>query len=245
MEAVRPQVDASVLELLKTRTFRAADFHETHRGQCRVLPPLTYALAGSAPIFAQRVAPIVENVAKMLATSSPRILRVPTPLTQTNRSAGRVLIKRRIAPRRTPELVVSKACLMCGEPLSSRRRSYCDVCVKQVRNEKLPRLLAAGASAIARLAAEGRDPAHGGEAARKRGASNMRRMRETAEWDRTHPERPDSEHFKREILPQLQSVPLRAMMKLTGLSLRYCSLIRRGLYVPHPRHWTVLMELGA
>jgi hypothetical protein len=29
------------------------------------------------------------------------------------------------------------------------------------------------------------------------------------------------------------------MMQATGLSLRYCSLIRRG-YVPHPMHWESL-----
>lgn len=38
----------------------------------------------------------------------------------------------------------------------------------------------------------------------------------------------------------LQGVPLSAMMRATGLSLRYCSLIRRGLAVPHPRHWAAL-----
>jgi hypothetical protein len=119
---------------------------------------------------------------------------------------------------------------------------YCDECVKKVRKEKLPILLAAGSSAIARLAAEGRDPAHGGEAARKRGASNVRRMREADAWNRAHSEHPDPEQFKREILPRLQSASLREIMKVTGLSLRYCSLIRRGLYTPHPRHWEALRK---
>jgi CRISPR-associated endonuclease Cas1 len=243
MEAVRPQVDAFLLELLKSRTFRAADFHETPRGQCRVLPPLTHPLAESAPILARRVAPVVEAAAKMLAASSPQIVRIPTPLTQWNRSAGRVLFKRRIATRRTPELVVAKACLMCGETLSSRRRSYCDECVKQVRNEKLPRLLAAGASAIARLAAEGRDPAHGGLAARKRAETIRKRMREASEWARNHHGVPDREYFRREVLPRLQRLTVRQIMESTGLSLRYCSVIRRGLYIPHPRHWESLKSI--
>lgn len=33
-------------------------------------------------------------------------------------------------------------------------------------------------------------------------------------------------------------------MEATALSLRYCSLIRRGLQVPHPRHWGALAQLG-
>jgi hypothetical protein len=28
-------------------------------------------------------------------------------------------------------------------------------------------------------------------------------------------------------------------MQATGLSLRYCWLIRRGERIPHPRHWAV------
>ncbi len=33
------------------------------------------------------------------------------------------------------------------------------------------------------------------------------------------------------------------MAEATGLTCAYCSMIRRGLYVPHPRHWGVLREL--
>lgn len=96
---------------------------------------------------------------------------------------------------------------------------------------------AGGPARLALLRAEGRDPARGGKAARKRGESIAKRNREAAEWDRAHSKRPVPELFRREILPWLQGVPVEQIMKVTGLSLRYCSLIRRGLYVPHPRHW--------
>jgi hypothetical protein len=235
-----------VLDLLKTRNFRAADFHETVRGQCRLLPPLTHTLAQTSPIWERQIDPVVETVARMLASSHPRIARIATPLTEINRSAGRALIRRGFSSSKAPpsRLSITKTCQMCGRDLLSKRRSYCDECVKQVRNEKLPRLLAAGASAIARLAAEGRDPAHGGEAARKRGASITRRMREAQEWDQVHRGSPDPHQFQQEILPGLKEAPLRRIMRATGLSLRYCSLIRRGLYVPHPRHWGALARLG-
>jgi hypothetical protein len=49
--------------------------------------------------------------------------------------------------------------------------------------------------------------------------------------------------FKREILPLIQEVPLRRLVEATGLSLRYCSLIRRDEKVPHPRHWEALREV--
>jgi hypothetical protein len=55
----------------------------------------------------------------------------------------------------------------------------------------------------------------------------------------------DPELFRREILPLLQAVPLRRLVAETGLSLRYCSLIRRGERVPHLRYWLPLREAGS
>jgi hypothetical protein len=51
---------------------------------------------------------------------------------------------------------------------------------------------------------------------------------QAAEWEWTHPVLADPEVFRREILPLLQGVPLGTLVKAAGLSLRYCSLIRRG-----------------
>lgn len=132
---------------------------------------------------------------------------------------------------------------MCGEILPSPGRFYCDDCRPVLKTESLAKFQASGPAALARLMAEGRDPTHGGEAARKRAASLARRQREAAEWEHTNL-RQDRERFARTILPNLQSVPIRRMAKATGLSVRYCSLIRRGLYVPHPRHWEALERVS-
>ena len=48
MEAVRPDVDSYVLDLIGETTFSRDDFHETRSGGCRILPPLTHELAGGA-----------------------------------------------------------------------------------------------------------------------------------------------------------------------------------------------------
>jgi hypothetical protein len=76
-----------------------------------------------------------------------------------------------------------------------------------------------------------------------RAASLLRRKWEVAEWDRQH-RRPDPAEFRSEILPRLKTVPLGQMVKATGLSLIYCSLVRRGAYVPHPRHWEILKSIA-
>lgn len=132
---------------------------------------------------------------------------------------------------------------MCGEVLSSPSRSYCDDCLPKANAESLSKFQEAGPATLARLMAQGQDPSHNGAAAHKRAANLARRKREATEWERTHG-LPDPKEFARKILQGIQDVPIEKMAKATGLSMRYCSLIRRGLRVPHPRHWEVLARLG-
>lgn len=99
-------------------------------------------------------------------------------------------------------------------------------------------------SELAAARAVGENLAHSGEAARKRGETQRERAAARLAWEREH-DVEDSEPgvFRRDILPLLQLVPLSAMMKATGLGLRYCSEIRRGLKVPHPMYRDILSVL--
>jgi len=188
---------------------------------------------------------VAEQVAQMFGKLASTPSRVPTRLTQANRSAGRDNLRRRPKRQEAPQLrTLPKACRMCGEILPSPGHLYCDDCRPIVKAENLTRFQASGPATLARLVAEGRDPSHGGNAARKRGAIIARRNREAAEWERTHHGAPDRIEFKRDVLPRIRGVPLNELAKTTGLSLQYCSLIRGGLYVPHPRHWDVFRRLG-
>lgn len=65
-------------------------------------------------------------------------------------------------------------------------------------------------------------------------------MRANREWENSNNPIELNIDFHKEILPSLQALTLSEIMATTGLSLRYCSLIRRGLTVPHPRHWSRL-----
>ena len=49
MEAIRPEVDAAVLDLSASHTFAASDCFETRQGDCRLLSPMTQRLAETAP----------------------------------------------------------------------------------------------------------------------------------------------------------------------------------------------------
>ncbi len=245
MEAVRPEVDAFVLDLLRTHTFGGKDFHETREGVCRILAPLTHHLAERAPEWARAVAPVAEKVAKMLADGSGKRFSVPTVLTQDRRSAGRDGLRR--GPRatvRTTARPLPSACRSCGLVLDTPGRTYCDECLPKDRRGRTAAFSAAGPAGLARLRAQGIDPSQSPKAKRKMGRANARNMREVHAWDREH-ERPDTEIFVREILPGLQGLPLRRLAAATGLSIQHCGLIRRGLRVPHPRHWDGLRRAAA
>lgn len=68
-------------------------------------------------------------------------------------------------------------------------------------------------------------------------------MREKAEWERLHTSQDLQLDFLQDIQPALQCLPLSKIMDAMGLSLRYSSLIRRGLKIPHRRHWAKLAQL--
>ncbi len=72
MEPVRPAVDAWVLNLLANQTFTKEDFFELETGQCRLMPPMTEALARTAPSWARLVLPVAQRVAAgLLANEKP------------------------------------------------------------------------------------------------------------------------------------------------------------------------------
>ncbi len=241
MEAVRPQVDAYLLDQIETRTFSAKDFIETRKGVCRVLAPLTHTLAETTPRWAKAVGPVVENVTAMLASDGSLQLSLPTPLTQSNRSLGRGRVRRNPKRTESSKAKLAPTCATCGGPLPSVDRMVCDDCLPGERERHNVGFVAAGAAGLAKMQAEGRNWMDSEQSRRKLGQSNAKRQRERIEWELTH-EKPDPEVFTREILPMLQTVTLPQMRAATGLSTTMCARIRRG-YVPHPRHWNKLRRL--
>jgi hypothetical protein len=124
-------------------------------------------------------------------------------------------------------------------------RLYCDECLPELRREYSASLAAAGPAGLAELRAQGQDPAHGGEAARKRGVKIAQHKKDTVQWEQRHEFDANPDYFKRNILPRLQGVSLLTIKRATGLSLDYCSKIRRGLRVPHPRYWDLIKTISS
>jgi CRISPR-associated endonuclease Cas1 len=238
MEAARTTVDAYLLALLTQRTLAPTDFIETRRGACRLKPSLAAQLAQTTNVWAHHVAPIVEQTAHTLARASPSRLTLTTPLTRANhRPSNGVSAPRRARQANGTTPVLPASCRDCGTPLPNRRRRYCDPCKTRRFAKTGPRARQTAAGVLAKLRAEQSDPAHGGLAGQIRGRKNSAHQQAVRAWAGPQP---DPETFKTQILPGLQQTPISELVAATGLSSHYCSLIRLGKRVPHPRHWEAL-----
>ncbi len=171
--------------------------------------------------------------------------RLPTRLTGMNRSAGREATKRK-GPKAdsSPGLGVHRACQECGVVLDDSSRKYCDACFPERREAAVAKFASAGPAALAKRRAEGADPAHTSEARRKQALRAAANVRANREWEESNNVIHTKLDFARDIQPRIQGLPLSKIMEATGLSLRYSSLIRRGMKVPHPRHWQALANLS-
>lgn len=238
MEPVRPAVDRFVLELLAARVFSVKDFVETRDGSCRLTPDLARVLANTAPRWAAQVRPVVAHVAIELQ----RRPVTPAAVASRRRSAFPGALQRRTVGGSWPAAPTAPEprCGECGSPISRARYAKCGTCERVRKTPLAPRL--GGIQALARLRAAGSDPAHGGRAGKKRSAIASRRHAEAiAATGRERLTAEERERFNEEVLPGLAAVTLAALSTATSLSKTYCSFIKRGLRVPHPRHWEALL----
>jgi hypothetical protein len=104
-------------------------------------------------------------VAKILAEApGSRVTRVATPLTQeTRRAAQEWKRAHKDHPKReVPRIGVPRyRCKACGKALSNKDRTFCNACLPGFEERQHKVLVEHGQKTLARLRAEGNDPAHG------------------------------------------------------------------------------------
>jgi hypothetical protein len=201
--------------MLATRTFRAADFHETREGVCRLLDPLTHELCEQLPAYAAAVAPIAEKVAHALATSSPGKIALTTPLSRVNVARAQTRGARSRNRRDAEPAPLRRTCQQCGTDLYGSARKLCPTCWPITRNAYL----------IQRNIARTRPP----------GPPKPTAEELSGGWT--------LKGYQTEILPALAGVTLADLERATGLCSASCSRVRRGLQVPNPSHWAALGQL--
>jgi CRISPR-associated endonuclease Cas1 len=233
MEAIRPQVDAYVLDWITREPLRREWFFEHRDGNCRLMAHFASQLAETAPTWAQAIAPIAERVAAMLWETIPgarsRTGSSRTPLTQRHRreakhATGLAILRLPAAPR---------VCRSCGAILRKGRR-HCRKCANATLSNAFPRVMK-----------QGRTVAQRPEATAKRSATQRRNAQALAAWRTTDlPAWLTPQAFAQRVQPRLSSVRTADVARTLKVSESYAARIRSGERAPHPRHWVSLAELS-
>ncbi len=233
MEPIRPDVEAFVLELLGSRTFKKADFAQLPDGHCRLMAPVTHELAEMLPRWGALVAPVAEKVAHSLGDAIAGKYVAVTPLTRRRSREAAAHVKARkaaatrrasaSAPHQRPGAAAKSpaySCPSCGGAVANPRHVRCEDCIAKDPRQA-PTVRASRGQAIS---------------ARKRA------LRERTEAGL--PEHCDRDWYCQEILPQLTNHKLAEIMAAASCSKGYASTIRKGTYVPHVSTWSALAQLA-
>jgi len=232
MEPVRPLVDAYLFDWISRGPLRREWFFEQANGNCRLMGSFAIKLSETALIWRRAIAPYAERAAKILwqgRSKRPRLNPLPTRLTQSRR--GR-------AERTTPTSAIPvlpetrPRCRVCGGTVTTGSR-YCVNCVPIVNRENLME-----------QAKLGRIATHSPTAEARRSATQRKQFDAIRKWNPS--KLPDWLHekaYRSKILPRLPKLTVKAIRLALDVSHPYATLVKRGLKIPHPRHWTTLADL--
>jgi CRISPR-associated endonuclease Cas1 len=232
MEPVRPLVDAYVFDWINRGPLRREWFFEQANGNCRLMGPFAAQLSETAAAWRKAVSPYAEEAAKIFwqgRSKKSRFTLLPTRLTQTRRSlakSGNLIANVATVPKTNPR------CPLCGANVTTGSL-YCAKCVPAVNRENL-----------LNQAKLGRIATHSAIAEARRSVTQARQARALRNWHPSDlPTWLDEDCYRREILPRLSKFTVKTIRLAIDVSHPYATLIRRGVSIPHPRHWLPLAEL--
>jgi hypothetical protein len=249
IEAIRPNVERTVLELLRIRKFRSIDFIETPDGTCRLAESVTHSLTEAMSGWAAAIAPVAEKASHMIGATSRTRVRVRTPLTRSaHQEANRMRAEGSATMTRTPKqpaalvgALTMPACVDCGTPLTVSSRKRCRSCDALDKVERMIDRAALGRKVRASSFA---DPAQTAQTRQARidGLTASKAARDASDGAHSVSEA-DRARYEQETLPRLVALPLGRIAEAIGVSIAPASLTRRGKLSPHARHWNTLASL--
>jgi CRISPR-associated endonuclease Cas1 len=233
LEAIRPDIDAWLIDLLHRRTFKSRDFIEQPDGHVRVAAPLSHDLAATMPRWRRTIAPTAEHVAHVLAALIATDYRASTPLTGQRLADSQERVRSRKAKSQStrlrmdafpqgrasqPELPLSRTCIDCGKPLARSRHVRCSECWEI-------------------------QPGQDAETRQRRGRAIAEARAKLETWKAGREPLVAADDFEL-IRARLAEVSLREIMAACGVAKSTASAIRAGRYVPARRHWWTLKLIG-
>jgi CRISPR-associated endonuclease Cas1 len=233
MEPVRPLVDAYLLDWMNRGPLRREWFFEQANGNCRLMGSFAAQLSETAATWRKAVSPYAEEAARIFWQGRPKrspLTCLPTRLTQASRSrakAGNLVANAAAIPKTKPR------CPICGAAVTSGS-SYCVKCVPLVNRDNL-----------LQQAKLGRIATHSARAEARRSATQAKQAQALRKWNPSDlPRWLDEDTYRRDILPLLPKFTVKSIRLMLGVSHPYATLIRRGMTIPHPRHWLPLADLA-
>lgn len=216
IETIRPDIDRLAFQYFRQQVFSKSDFWETEKGSVRLGLEVRKALVHNAFLLESRSREVAIQLRDKFSDY------------QTTGSRRRAI--------KTGDLEIVGVCEYCGAPLARKGR-LCDDCLEIQRKGNL----------------SGGNNAQGytwTEAALSKVSKTVHaNYQERLRWEAQFPEAELPEILQRErqrfivdILPRLQSVPISQISKKVGISLRYASLVKKGLNVPHPHLYSKFEE---
>lgn len=229
MEAVRPDVDAYVLDWIMGQPLRREWFFEQRDGNCRLMTRFTAQLSETAKMWRRLVAPVAEWVSRALWSTLSRHSNNEFPATRLTQNRRREAKGVSVAVAKENAVKVPRLCRTCGNSLGQGKRE-CASCAK----------LTARANLI-NAAMMGRIATHATKAEALRSATKRRHDAELKNWQPSNlPDWLNEETYRQKIQPRLASISVPKLSAALKISEPYATDIRAGKRVPHPRHWLTL-----
>ena len=232
MEAIRPQVDAYLLDWITREPLHRDWFFEQRDGNCRLMGPFAVRLSETVQAWRNAVAPVAEWVSRTLWSTLRKPSRPIYPATRLTQSSRRQAKGNPLHVPTDSGPKVPRICRTCGTPLK-RGKTSCASCAVAVSRQGLIK--------AARL---GRIATHAPKAEAKRAATQRQQIAARKAWNPSeNPEWLDGKTYREKIQPRLKVVTVPTILSALAVSEPYATNIRAGRCIPHPRHWLVLANL--
>ena len=153
MEAVRPQVDAYLLDWILREPLHREWFFEERDGNCRLMGPFAVRVSETVRLWRHAVAPIAEWVSRTLWSTIRKPPGEKSPATRLTQSRKREAKGGTFNPNieRVPQPL--RVCRICGGPVT-RGHIYCAACGVEVSRQGILEAAKLGRIATHSLEAE-------------------------------------------------------------------------------------------
>ncbi len=232
MEAIRPHIDAYVLDWIRRQPFRREWFFEKSDGNCRLMAQFCLRLSETTQTWGALIAPVAEWVSRTLWSTirnSGRQVHPATHLTQTHRRETK---REGCGLPLPPAPQAPRVCPHCGASVKAGK-THCAPCAITIQRQ-----------GFLKIAEQGRMVSHSAESELKRGATQRKRHEAQRNWHIwNHPTWLTEQFYSEQIQSRLGKVEVKRIAATLGVSITYASYIRAGRRRPHPRHWETLARL--